>query len=121
MVRSDCELMCNNCLKYNTEDTVFHGIALKMLKEVERVIQVKRNCATLSTGLLIISWISPDKPLFLPEHREIINSSNIRAIKFLKRDNYDMMKINEILEIGQDSNNESDYESANNSSSASPR
>ena len=43
MVRADCELMCNNCLKYNTEDTPFHGLALKMLKETERIIQVKRN------------------------------------------------------------------------------
>ena len=55
-LKSDCELMCKNCLKYNTEDTPFHGLALKMLREVERIITVKRSWVQIEFSKFFIYY-----------------------------------------------------------------
>ena len=123
MVRADCELMCNNCLKYNTEDTPFHGLALKMLKETERIIQVKRSRfikLILIIKMSLRTCESDQKMKFI----KLMNFIK-RAIKFLKRDNLDIQKINDVLEIDRQnersSSDESDSNSANDSSANSPR
>ena len=41
-LRQDMILMLDNCTKYNTADTPFHQLALKLEKDVRRIVTIKR-------------------------------------------------------------------------------
>lgn len=54
-LRSDMILMLDNCTKYNTVDTPFHQLALKLEKDVKRIVTIKRAAKFLKK-----SGVDPD-------------------------------------------------------------
>jgi bromodomain-containing protein 7 len=54
-LRSDMILMLDNCTKYNTADTPFHQLALKLEKDVKRIVTIKRAAKFLKK-----SGVDPD-------------------------------------------------------------